>query len=131
MAPATIGQPVSACKNTDEWLGVPAGSALNVLVAGQDTNAGVGSLQVNAGLESTVQVTGVAATFTVICFTPGGKVYVTTGPDVPTAIGLLPAANAFTGDVIMEVLRKPGGVQVGLRRQIIMTSSGAVRIHSK
>ncbi len=88
-------------------------------------------MQVVAGLETTLQVSGVAKAAVIVCFTPGGRVYVVHGADVGTARDLLPTAAPFTGDVIFEVFRKPGGVQHGLSRQVIMTANGATRLHSR
>ncbi len=128
------GRPVGACKNNDEWTGAyatPPGNATNPVVAGENLNTGAGSLQVSAGLETTLQVTGVAANVAVICFTPSGRVYVTTGATATAAVNLLPLAQPFAGDIVMSVVRKPGGGAVnGLTRNIIMTASGATRIQS-
>ena len=130
------GRPVSGCKNNAEWAGVPAGSVQNPIIEAADTNQGANSLQVTAGLESNLAVTfPPAATGSdkaaAVCFTPGGRVYVTLAATAAAAITAMETALPFTGDLVLEVVRKPLGVApVGLRRRVIMSSSGGTRIHS-
>lgn len=130
------GNAVSTCKNFGQWLGVPAGSVLNPMIAFENTN-GVGgavSTYAQAGIESSLRVNGVAQKAAVICFTGGGRVYVTSDPAavIPAPRDAIAAADPFTGDLIFSVVRKPGaGVAIGLTRQVIMTSGGATRIHSQ
>ncbi len=130
------GNPVSACKNVGQWLGVgvPGGTVLNPIVAFENTN-GIGANNVfrTTGIESTLVVNGVAQKSAVICFTPGGRVYVRSDTSITPAISrdALPTVDPFTGDLILSVVRKPNaGPVTGLTRQVIMTASGATRIHS-
>jgi prepilin-type N-terminal cleavage/methylation domain-containing protein len=123
--------PVSSCKLANEWAGVPAGSATNVIIAGNNLNGPAGSLQVLAGLETAITVGGVATPVVVVCFTPGGRVYVVPGGDAATALGSLPTAAPFTSSINLAVARKPGGGATnGLTRNVIMTAAGGTRIRS-
>jgi Tfp pilus assembly protein FimT len=130
--------PVSSCKIANEWAGVPAGSATNLVIAGNNLNGPAGSIQVIAGLETAITVDmavaagAVAAPVVVICFTPGGRVYVVPGPDIATALVGLPTATPFTGYLNLAVARKPGGGAAnGLTRNVIMTAAGGTRIRSQ
>jgi type IV fimbrial biogenesis protein FimT len=124
--------PVSSCKLTSEWGGVPAGSATNLLVAGNNLNGALGTLQVTAGLETAISVDGAATPAVVVCFTPGGRVYVVAAADIATAVSGLPAAAPFTGVLNLAVARKPGGGTAnGLTRNVIMTAAGGTRIRSR
>jgi hypothetical protein len=123
--------PVSSCKIQNEWAGVPAGTATNPLIGGQNLNGPLNSMQVTAGLQTAISVSGVAAPFVVVCFTPGGRVYVVPGPDVATALAGLPVAAPFTGDLNLAVARMPGGGPAeGLTRNVVMTAAGGTRIRS-
>jgi prepilin-type N-terminal cleavage/methylation domain-containing protein len=130
--------PVSSCKISGEWAGVlttPPG-ATTVLVAGNNLNGPTGSLQVSAGLETAITVdmgagsSGYVAV--VICFTPGGRVYVVPAADITTALTSLPSAAPFTGTLNLAVARKPNGAASasGLTRNVIMTAAGGTRIRS-
>jgi type IV fimbrial biogenesis protein FimT len=128
--------PVSACKIAKEWDGVPAGSATNLIIAGNNLNGGAGSLQESAGLETAITVDKGAGSAVylavVICFTPGGRVYVVPAADIATALLDLPTAAPFTGTLNLAVARKPGGAATasGLTRNVIMTAAGGTRIRS-
>ncbi len=126
------GRPVGACKNNGEWTDALAGGGpLNPAVGGESLNTGATSLQVRAGLETSLQVTGVAATAVVVCFTPGGRVYVVTAANAAAAVALLPVTQPFTGDIDLQVVRKPnGGAINGLTRHVLMSAGGATRIRS-
>lgn len=130
-------KPVSTCKANSEWAGVPAGSALNVVTNIADNNTGAGTLHVTAGIQTSISATFPPAAPQVdkavaICFTPGGRVYVTLGPTPAAVLAAMETADAFTGSVTLTVQRKPGGgTAEGLDRLVIMTAGGATRVHSK
>lgn len=125
------GRPQSPCKLPSQWSDVPGGGARNPLLAGENMNGDANSLQVIAGLQSKLQIGGAALQAAVICFTPGGRVYVTSGDTVAAAVAALPLAQPFTSDLSFTVMRMPGGgAAVGVQRRIIVTAAGGTRLTS-
>ncbi|AKU99420.1 hypothetical protein AKJ09_06084 [Labilithrix luteola] len=127
------GRPQSPCKIPGSWSQVPGGGPLNPLIGGENLNASANSLQVKAGLETVLTVDGQAQTAVAMCFTPGGRVYLSAGATVAAAVGNLPTTQPFTGDLNLAFQRKPAGSTrpVGLVRNVIMTPTGATRIRSQ
>ena len=127
--------PISSCKTPGQWAGaILGGSATNPVVAGHNLNGTAASLQAQTGLETAMTVSGVAALVTVMCFTPGGRVYAVPSAAGPTsaAVNALPVAQPFTGEVVLAVMRKRGGgTAQGLTRNVIISASGATRIRSQ
>jgi prepilin-type N-terminal cleavage/methylation domain-containing protein len=124
--------PVSSCKISNEWAGVPAGSATNPIIAGNNLNGPAGSLQVQAGLQTAITVGGTGWDAVVVCFTPGGRVYVVGAADAATALSGLPTAAPFTSNLNIAVARMVGTPLAanGLTRNVIMTAAGGTRIRS-
>lgn len=127
------GHPQSPCKLTGQWGGLPAGSATNPIVAGENLNGAADSTYAVAGIETSLSVGGGSAVKAVgICFTPGGRTYVASGADLATVLAAIPTTLPFNSDLSIGVMRKPGGgTAVGVTRTVIMTATGATRIRSK
>ncbi len=134
---ATTLLPVSSCKISSEWAGVPAGSTTNPIIKGYEMNGSAGSLQTTTGLQTalTLNKSGVASTpkVIVLCFTPGGRLYVAGGTNIAAPIAALPLELPFAGEIIVGVERRPGGsaTAVGLTRNVIINSAGGTRLKSQ
>ncbi|MCL2724628.1 MAG: prepilin-type N-terminal cleavage/methylation domain-containing protein [Polyangiaceae bacterium] len=131
------GRPQSSCRMQGAWAGVGApfpGAPTNPIRGGENINGAAGSLVVTAGLQTSLNVNGVTGiNAAAICFTPGGRTYVTTDASPLAAANALTLAPPFNGDLTFSVTRNPHGSAgpVGLTRDVIMTSAGATRIRSQ
>lgn len=134
--PTSAGpNPVSTCKNLNEWDDVLAFSPGTIsnkarIVDGMDLDS-VG-VNANADIQTAFTVDGVPRAAVVVCITPSGSTFVGGGSGVAGAIANMQAATTqFGGVVDIAVTRNRGVTAVGLQRHVLLAGTAAARIRSQ
>lgn len=136
VAPASAGpNPVSTCKNLNEWDDVLAFSPGTIsnkarIVDGMDLDSlGVNT---NADIQTAFTVDGVSRAAVVVCITPSGSTFVGGGTSVAGAITNMQSATIQFGGVIdIALTRNRGATAVGLQRHVLLAGTAAARIRSQ
>lgn len=122
------GRPLASCRTPASWT-VPAGSATSPLVDGLRLSGT--DMKAQMGLETSLSVDGVTAAAAVLCFTPGGRIYLATGSTPQVAANTLPVATPTTSTLAVRFARMQGGSAVGIQRTIVVPPSGAPRLRAE
>lgn len=122
------GRPLASCRAPGAWT-VPAGSVVSPLVDGLRLSGT--DMKAQMGLETSVSVDGATAAAAVLCFTPGGRIYLATGTTPQAAADTLPVASPTSSTLAVQFARMQGGSAVGIRRTILVPPSGAPRLRAE
>lgn len=138
--PASAGgpKPQSSCKLPGQWEGVPGfvpGSpnpVLSPLIEGtQIDGTGDPTTATFSNIQSQIRLDGGIVNAAVICYTPGGNVYVGTGDGLAAAINNMQLRQPFSGVLEVRIRRTdPGNNPIGLTRRVIVAGGATPRIQS-
>jgi prepilin-type N-terminal cleavage/methylation domain-containing protein len=139
--PANGGpKPQSSCRLNLQWAGVPgfvpggASPALSPVIEGMSIDATGNNDPAIAqwsNIRAQIRLNGVVVNAAVICYTPGGTVYVGTGGDVGAAITAMQVAQPFSGVLEIRIRRTDlGNNPIGLTRQVLIAGNSAPRVRS-
>jgi type IV fimbrial biogenesis protein FimT len=134
-APPSGPRQVTSCKVPGQWAGAAgwapgaADPVLSPFVDGLSLDTAGVNVDMNIG--SKAFVGGAQVNAIVVCYTPGGNVYVGSGGNVTAAIAAMQVAQPFTGVADVQIQRRnAGGAGIGLTRRVIVGGAGAPRIQS-
>jgi hypothetical protein len=140
--PAAAGgpKPVASCRLNNQWAGVagfvPGGPspALAPVVEGMSIDQSGDQTTVAAtwsNIQSQIRLNGAVVAAAVICYTPGGTIYVGAGGGIAAALLAMQTAPPFDGVLEIRIRRTdPGGTPIGLTRRVIIAGNSFPRIQS-
>lgn len=127
---------VSSCKVPNQWAGVEgwappaANPPLSPVIDGLDLDTTGVNVDMNVG--TTLTVGGVQTAMAVLCYTPGGNVYVGSGGTLTAAIEQMRIALPWNGVVQLAVSRRDASnTPLGLTRTVVIGGAAAPRIQSQ